>query len=172
MPNSLQTYVHYPFIDPFQSFIMGADALAELETPILDEVEVGGLQRTGRQFTFNDLNFEGFQQQGGSRREQSPFQSFPQFTSPASATPSLGGRARQPIPSRFCEPSYNNQFIKQREEKMMIENCPECKPLLRPFKVHHHQGAVESVLPMPIPGLHTHCQKKAIILPSDLVKKQ
>ena len=92
----------FPFIDSFQSFVMGADALAELESPIV-EVEAG-LQRTGRQFTFNDLNFEGFQlggeQQGGSSRQQSPFQSFPQFTSPASTSPSLG-RARQPIPSRY-----------------------------------------------------------------------
>ena len=88
------------FIDIFQSFIMGADALAELESPIV-EVD-SGLQRTGRQFTFNDLNFEGFQlggEQGGSSSQQSPFQSFPQFTSPASTSPSLG-RARQPIPSR------------------------------------------------------------------------
>ena len=84
---------------------MGADALAELESPIVDEVEGAGLQRTGRQFTFNDLNFEGFQlggeQKGGSGRQQSPFQSFPQFTSSPSTSPSLG-RARQPIPSRYC----------------------------------------------------------------------
>ena len=77
---------------------MGADALAELESPIVE------VERTGRQFTFNDLNFEGFQlggEQGGTSSSQQslPFQSFPQFTSPASTSPSLG-RARQPIPSR------------------------------------------------------------------------
>ena len=94
------------YIDSFQSFIMGADALAELESPMVDEVETGGLQRVGRQFTFNDLNFEGFQlggeQQGGSSRQQSQFQSFPQFTSPAASTSPSLGRARQPIPLRYC----------------------------------------------------------------------
>ena len=81
---------------------MGADALAELESPIA-EVEAG-LQRPSRQFTFNDLSFEGFQFGGGQgqgqgqgRSQQSAFQSFPQFTSPESL--SLG-RARQPIPPR------------------------------------------------------------------------
>ena len=40
-----------------QSFVMGADAVAESEME---------LPRAGRQFTFEDLNFEGFQQQAGS----------------------------------------------------------------------------------------------------------
>jgi len=101
------TFATEPSSEPysFQSFIMGADALAELESPMVDEVETGGLQRVGRQFTFNDLNFEGFQlggeQQGGSSRQQSQFQSFPQFTSPAASTSPSLGRARQPIPLRM-----------------------------------------------------------------------
>ena len=106
------------FIVMFQSFVMGADALAELESP-LAEVDPG-LQRTGRQFSFNDLNFEGFQ--GGATSQQSPFQSFPQFTSPASTSTTFA-RARQPIPSR-CQPFNINQTQKNEQKHIFRMQTP------------------------------------------------
>ena len=117
----------------FQSFVMGADALAELESP-LAEVDPG-LQRTGRQFSFNDLNFEGFQ--GGATSQQSPFQSFPQFTSPASTSTTFA-RARQPIPSRY-QPFNINQT-----QKMNKDTFSECKPLSHLFKALPYHVVVES----------------------------
>ena len=117
----------------FQSFVMGADALAELDSP-LAEVDPG-LQRTGRQFSFNDLNFEGFQ--GGATSQQSPFQSFPQFTSPASTSTTFA-RARQPIPSR-CQPFNINQT-----QKMNKDTFSECKLLSHLFKALPYHVVVES----------------------------
>ena len=121
------------FIVMFQSFVMGADALAELDSP-LAEVDPG-LQRTGRQFSFNDLNFEGFQ--GGASSQQSPFQSFPQFTSPASTSTTFA-RARQPIPSR-CQPFNNNQT-----QEMNKNTFSECKLLSHLFKALPYHVVVES----------------------------
>ena len=117
----------------FQSFVMGADALAELESP-LAEVDPG-LQRTGRQFSFNDLNFEGFQ--GGASSQQSPFQSFPQFTSPASTSTTFA-RARQPIPSRY-QPFNINQTQEMNKDKFS-----ECKLLSHLFKALPYHVVVES----------------------------
>ena len=112
---------------------MGADALAELDLP-LAEVDPG-LQRTGRQFSFNDLNFEGFQ--GGATSQQSPFQSFPQVTSPASTSTTFA-RARQPIPSR-CQPFNINQT-----QKMNKNTFSECKLLSHLFKALPYHVVVES----------------------------
>ena len=109
----------------FQSFVMGADALAELESP-LAEVDPG-LQRTGRQFSFNDLNFEGFQ--GGASSQQSPFQSFPQFTPPASTSTTFV-RARQPIPSR-CQQFNIDQT--QEMNKTHFQNANFCPISSKPF---------------------------------------